>query len=572
MHRLDALVMLAVVDRDLAAPPASPAAGYRYLVKAAGSGAFAGHDNAIAHFVDGGWEFHDPAIGWLCWIADEGVLVAWTGAAWQAVGGGGGEGGGGIDALQNLTRLGLGTAADATNPFAAKLNNALWVARSVAEGGTGDLRYKLSKESAAKTLSLLFQTAYSGRAEIGLAGDDDLRVKVSPDGTTWHDALAVDAASGATRIAAGLALAGTVSPSAIDVDQNDYAPAGLAAAAVMRLAGTTARTLTGLAGGSAGRVLMLHNVGTAPIVLKDESLSSAADNRFALPGDLSIAADAVALLQYDSAAQRWRALAGGTGGDGGTAVVAPLAQCRLAKSGASILLSRHGGRHLFIGGTNEVVPVDGVSLAASGLSAGTLYYVYAAMVAGTMTLEASTTAPAVDATFGHMIKSGDASRSLVGMARPVAGPAFADTPTQRLVRSFFNRRRLHGQNGFTTNRTRASTTIAEVNTEIRIELLVWSDETVRAWLNPLVFADTVLYADVRSYLAVDGTAEDAIAYGQAWSGAQATMPGGIGLERAGLAEGYHYLTVLGNSGSGSTATWVGAAPGAARTTLWCGLG
>lgn len=198
LHRLDALVMLAVVDRDLVAPPASPAEGDRYLVRAIGSGAFAGHDNAIAHYIDGGWEFYAPATGWLCWIADESVLVTWHAGAWQSVGGGGG--GGGTGELQNLTLLGVGTTADATNPLAAKLNNSLWVAKSAAEGGSGDLRYKLSKESAAKTLSLLFQTAYSGRAELGLAGDDNLRIKVSADGTTWLDALVVDRTTGSVAL------------------------------------------------------------------------------------------------------------------------------------------------------------------------------------------------------------------------------------------------------------------------------------------------------------------------------------------------------------------------------------
>jgi hypothetical protein len=70
------------------------------------------------------------------------------------------------------------------------------VARSVAEGGDGHLRCKMSKESAGKTLSLLLQDSYSGRAEIGLTGDDDLHVKVSPDGTTWFEAIVIDRATG----------------------------------------------------------------------------------------------------------------------------------------------------------------------------------------------------------------------------------------------------------------------------------------------------------------------------------------------------------------------------------------
>jgi hypothetical protein len=101
-----------------------------------------------------------------------------------------------LSTLQNLVLLGVGTTADSTNPFSAKLNNALWVAKTVAEGGDGNLRYKLSKESAAKTLSFLFQDNFSGRAEIGLTGDDDLHFKVSADGSSWLDAITIDRTAG----------------------------------------------------------------------------------------------------------------------------------------------------------------------------------------------------------------------------------------------------------------------------------------------------------------------------------------------------------------------------------------
>lgn len=190
---LDALVMLAVEDRDLTAPPASPSEGDRYLVKSPGSGAFAGMTNRIAHFADGTWEFYQPRAGWVCFVRDEGMLLAWNGTAWTSaldVLGGGSE-------LQNLSRLGVGTTADATNPIAAKLNNALWAARTTAEGGDGNLRYKMSKESAAKTLSLLMQDNFSGRAEIGLTGDDDFHFKVSADGATWHEGIVIDKDTGA---------------------------------------------------------------------------------------------------------------------------------------------------------------------------------------------------------------------------------------------------------------------------------------------------------------------------------------------------------------------------------------
>jgi hypothetical protein len=108
---------------------------------------------------------------------------------------------GAVEELQNIALLGVGTQADAANPFAAKLNKALWTAKSIAEGGDGDLRYTLNKESTADSLSLLMQTGYSGRAELGLTGTDDLTVKVSADGAVWTTALTIDRASGYATVA-----------------------------------------------------------------------------------------------------------------------------------------------------------------------------------------------------------------------------------------------------------------------------------------------------------------------------------------------------------------------------------
>ena len=68
--------------------------------------------------------------------------------------------------------------------------------RTEGEGGTGDLRYVLNKEDGAKVLSMLFQSGWSGRAELGLLDDDDLVLKVSPDGDAWREALRVNRHTG----------------------------------------------------------------------------------------------------------------------------------------------------------------------------------------------------------------------------------------------------------------------------------------------------------------------------------------------------------------------------------------
>ncbi len=199
LWRLDTLVQLAVLDRDLASPPATPSEGDRYLVAAGATGEWDGWDLDIACYSDGAWARHAAADGWLVWVDDDAGFVFRSGGAWIDLGAA-------IVALQNLSLVGIGTMADATNPLSAKLNNALLTAKTVAEGGDGDLRIKANKEAMANTVSYLFQSGYSGRAEFGLTGSDDFTIKVSPDGSAWTDALSLEKDSGGMDIAGQLTL------------------------------------------------------------------------------------------------------------------------------------------------------------------------------------------------------------------------------------------------------------------------------------------------------------------------------------------------------------------------------
>ncbi|NDR57144.1 DUF2793 domain-containing protein [Aliiruegeria sabulilitoris] len=187
LRLLDGLVQMAVIDRVLTAPPVSPADGDRYIVGAGATGDWEGWDLSVVLHVDGVWTRLAPRVGWRAWIEDEGVLLVWDGAAWVSVL---------PTALQNMALLGIGTAADASNPFSAKLNAALWTAKSAAEGGTGDLTYTMNKEAAADDLGLTLQTGYVTKALLGLFGSDDFRLAVSDDGSTFFDAFSVDRLSG----------------------------------------------------------------------------------------------------------------------------------------------------------------------------------------------------------------------------------------------------------------------------------------------------------------------------------------------------------------------------------------
>ena len=75
IRALDAMVQLAVLDRDLAAPPGSPAEGARYIVGSSPTGAWSGHADEVAAYQDGAWMLYAPVEGWIAWIADEDVAV-----------------------------------------------------------------------------------------------------------------------------------------------------------------------------------------------------------------------------------------------------------------------------------------------------------------------------------------------------------------------------------------------------------------------------------------------------------------------------------------------------------------
>lgn len=202
LARLDALVQLAVQSRAITAQPGAPADGVRYIVPPGATGAdWAGKPaGTLAHFHDGVWDFIAPKPGFVAFCVAENALLHFDGAAWGLVASL-------VDSILNVAIFGLGGATDGATPFYARLGKALFTAKLAADGGDGDLRVILNKESAGDSGALLFQTGFSGRAEIGLTGDDHLHVKVSGDGSTWIEALKIAHDTGLATLPKGAALA-----------------------------------------------------------------------------------------------------------------------------------------------------------------------------------------------------------------------------------------------------------------------------------------------------------------------------------------------------------------------------
>lgn len=187
MALLDQLVQPCVISRTVATPPGSPAEGDTYIVAASATGAWAGHSGDFASLREGAWTFCTPADGWLAFVNDTSELAVHNGG-WQSLITYGGTA---------LAKLGINATADFSNRLA------------VAAAGTllthdgGSHRLTVNKAASGDTASLLLQDGFSGRAEIGLVGDDALHVKISADGLAWMEALSISQTSGAISLPRG---------------------------------------------------------------------------------------------------------------------------------------------------------------------------------------------------------------------------------------------------------------------------------------------------------------------------------------------------------------------------------
>lgn len=188
LQALDMLVQPVVESATLTTPPPSPLAGEAYIVPTGATGAWAGHDMEIAAFQSGAWLFYDPADGWQTYVKSEKTHYVFDAGHWRPL----------ASLGAGLPQLGINAMADTTNRLAVSA-----AATLLTHAGAGH-QLKVNKASASDTASLLYQSDWSGRAEMGLMGDDHWRLKVSADGTNWIAALAVNPASGATTVAATL--------------------------------------------------------------------------------------------------------------------------------------------------------------------------------------------------------------------------------------------------------------------------------------------------------------------------------------------------------------------------------
>ena len=188
LERLDALAQLVVEAFGVTDPPVNPGVGLLWAVGGGPSGEWAGRGGKLALRSEAGWIFIQPREGWLAWGREEEELRIWRGN-WQSL------------PMDGIDALGIATTADAENRLSVVSPASLF-----SHAGAGH-QMKINKAAAAQTASLLFQSNWSGRAEMGLAGNDDFSIKVSPDGSAWAEALRVSRSTAVTTLPAGALLA-----------------------------------------------------------------------------------------------------------------------------------------------------------------------------------------------------------------------------------------------------------------------------------------------------------------------------------------------------------------------------
>ena len=186
LRRLDLLVQLNVATTNATNPPAAPDQGEVHALGLAPTGEWTGQDGKLAAWLDNAWQFVTPEMGWRAWDQGAGCLKVWDGTSWIKP----------SITTQNLPGIGVATGHDSTNRLSVRSPATL-----LSHDGGGH-QVKINKASAGETASLLFQSNWTGHAEMGLSGNTGFSIKVSPDGNTWSEALSFDPDTGiATRSA-----------------------------------------------------------------------------------------------------------------------------------------------------------------------------------------------------------------------------------------------------------------------------------------------------------------------------------------------------------------------------------
>ncbi len=209
LQKLDVLVQTVVEAFDASDPPAAPTEGTTWALGPAPTAAWSGQAHNLATWTNGAWLFAALQQGFTAVEQGGTELMIWDGTTWNPTE---------ISELSNLDGLGVNTDHDSTNRLSVSA-----LATLLTHDGAGH-QVKINKAAETDTASLLFQTDWSGRAEMGTVGADDFSIKVSSDGDLWKTALSFDATTGKAHAPLGMEVSGAITGTAVQANVLDETP------------------------------------------------------------------------------------------------------------------------------------------------------------------------------------------------------------------------------------------------------------------------------------------------------------------------------------------------------------
>lgn len=180
---IDAAVQINLIKPQANELPSQPEAGDCYQVIDPAPELWADNIGNVAVWVDDAWMFLKPKIGWIARDDETGNLLIHDGTSWTEVNNE-------VPDQLLINQIGVNMASDENSRMAVSSPG------STFSHAGDDHRLKINKSTANDTASLIFQNAWSGRAEIGIVGDDQLGFRVSPDGVNWNETMVFDQLGG----------------------------------------------------------------------------------------------------------------------------------------------------------------------------------------------------------------------------------------------------------------------------------------------------------------------------------------------------------------------------------------
>lgn len=206
----------------------------------------------------------------------------------------------------------------------------------------------------------------------------------------------------------------------------------------------------------------------------------------------------------------------------------------------------------------KTIPDAGITVACTGLTADTDYYLYVYDSSGTLTLERSQTAPTTQN--GISVKNGSTSRTTIARCRTNASGAittYNDDASTQLVCNAYNRRVIAlVKTESTDSWSYSSTAIRALNNSAsnRVQFVSSGVDAVHARAQAAVFSATVTGT---VGIGLDGTGADDSTVRHRGGALSGTLDTTTAEYAAVPAAGFHYLQIVEHNGSASALTWYG---------------